>query len=298
MIRLQQLASFLVLAEELHFGHAAQRLHFTQPTLSEQIRGLEHELGVELLERSSRKVALTQAGKTLVTEGRRAMAQLDHALDATVRAARGELGRLSIVGTSSAVVGVLPQAIRAFRERYPDVVIDLVESGIVGAIDALLGDRADLALVRTPIPTRAELETLVLLEERWVAVLPNDHRMADADAVAPEELTGEPFLFFERFNNPLMYDELVTYCAPSGGGTRDVANFSTLQALVASGLGFSLQPPSIAPMTRRDVVLKPLRDPGITSRLVAVWRPGDSSTVRGAFLDTTREIVANLSGGT
>ena len=291
MIRLQHLVSFLALAEELHFGRAAQRLHFAQPTLSEQIRTLEQELGVELVLRLPRKVVLTQAGEVLAAEGRRLVAQLDRAVTSTVRAARGEVGRLAVGATSSAVVGLLPPVIRAFRQRHPDVALEVVESPIVKALDELLAERVDLAFVRTPVPDAA-VASEVVLSEPWVAVLPDHHHLADAVTVAPADLAGEVFIFFERFNNPLMYDELVAYCEPAGAGTRDVSDFSTLQALVAAGLGFSLQPGSIAAMTRRDLVLKALHPPGLESELVAVWRPGEPSPVREEFMAVTRELVA------
>src|SRR5512133_1148541 len=177
MIELRHLRYFVAVAEELHFGRAAQRLHIAQPGLSQQIQALESELGVSLLARTRRRVELTAAGQVFLDEGRRALAQVERAENLTRRAASGEIGRLTIGGTESATWVVLPELLRDFRRRYPNVDLAIREMPSPLQLEALRNGEIDVGFVRPPVGTDG-LVARTILEERLGILLPKAHPLA------------------------------------------------------------------------------------------------------------------------
>ena len=289
MLRLHHLQSFVTLAEELHFGRAAERLHLTQPSLSEQIRALERELGVELVVRG-RQVRLTDAGEAFRGEAARLLEEIDRARDRTQRVARGETGRLSVAAVASAMVGFLPWVVREFRAQRPEVGVEVRETNIREALDCVTLGAADLALVRTPLPELDDVESEPLRAEPWVALLPDDHPAAAQEAVGPGALAGGTLIFFPRAYSAEMYDELVAYSRPAQ--VREVLHITTAFGLIAAGMGFSPQPAGLTAFTHAGVRARPLAPPGLESDLVAVWRRDDPSAVRDTFLAVSRAVAA------
>src|SRR5580692_2405469 len=193
-MELRHLRYFIAVAEEGHITRAAERLGMQQPPLSQQIRALETELGVQLLRRKPRGVELTEAGRALLDDARAILAHIDHAFATTRRTARGEQGRITVGFTSSAPFHpFVPRVIRAFRESFPLIALTLEESGTTELIDDLRHERVDAAFIRTPVTDPLGLTVNPLLEEAMLVALPSTHPLAtgDAAAEAPAEGTAE-----------------------------------------------------------------------------------------------------------
>jgi DNA-binding transcriptional LysR family regulator len=199
-MELRHLRYFIAVAEQLHFGQAAEMLGIAPPTLTVQIQQIERTLDAQLFTRTKRSVALTQAGEAFLVEARAALEQFERAVNIGRRAGRGELGRvkLGFVG-SAAFSGVLQQQVRAFREARPHVFIDTHEFPM-DELPALLEDgRVDIAFVRMPVELSTSLRTHVLLRDRFCAALPAEHPLAQADApIRSRLLAGEHFVVPEQ----------------------------------------------------------------------------------------------------
>jgi len=193
---LRLLRYFMALAEELHFGRAATRLHICQPPLSQQIRLLEEELGTPLFERSHHRVELTAAGQVLKEQAPLVFEQLNRALDLTRQTGRGQLGELEIGMISSVMVGVLPRALHLFRERYPQVSWRLHEMTPAAQVKALKEKRIDACVFRVGYDD-PQLRNELLIYEPIRVVMPVDHPLAAKELLAPADLAPEPFVALE-----------------------------------------------------------------------------------------------------
>ena len=245
-MELRHLRAFLAVAEELHFGRAAQRLHMSQPPLSQQVQRLERELGVELFRRNRRRVELTPAGSALVPEARRTLAAAERAAAVVASVAAGASGRLTLGFIGSTAHGVLPRLVRALREDAPDLEIALVEASTAQQIELLRLGQLDAGLVRPPI-LAAGIELEIVGVEPLRAVLPDDHPLAGRASVELSELAGEPFVLFPRSIGPGLYDQIVGLCRAAGFSPEVVyesAATSTMVAMVEAGVGVAVLPAS------------------------------------------------------
>ncbi|TBW06865.1 LysR family transcriptional regulator [Azotobacter chroococcum subsp. isscasi] len=285
-MELRHLRYFIAVAEELHFGRAAEQLGISQPPLSQQIQALEEELGVRLFERTNRRVALSEVGRLFLPEARQVLVQLEQAVAVARRAQRGELGELKVGFTSSApFTSTIPRAIRAFRQACPEVHLDLRELSSRGVAEAVHEGRLQVGVLRPLAPLPEELEALELFAEPLVVVLPVGHPLAGgADGVRLAELGEEPFVFFPRSFGTGLYDQLLELARAAGFVPRIVQEASeamTLIGLVATGLGVTVLPASFSRMRIDGVVCRTLLDAGATT---AVWlvrrRDEDSPLVR------------------
>jgi DNA-binding transcriptional LysR family regulator len=213
-VELRHLRYFVTVADTLHFGRAAEQLHIAQPPLSQQVRRLEAELGVQLLQRTSRRVDLTDAGRLFLVEARRTLAQADRAARVAVRAQRGELGRLTIGYMASAELTVFPRVLPAFRKRYPDVDLVLQILAPREQFQRLRAGRLDVGFVRLPARDR-RLAIVPVFREPLVAVLPEDHTLARQRTVSLRSLRDETFVLFPREHSPAYYDSLMEICRES-----------------------------------------------------------------------------------
>ena len=230
--------SFTVVAEELHYGRAADRLHITQPALSRQIRDLERALGVALFDRTSRRVALSQAGQAVLGQARRALTESDRAIRLARLAAHGDWGELTIAVLPAVALALLPAIIRAYRDTHRSIDVTISESFDDEQLTSLAAGRIDAGFLRAAeAPPGIRLQTL--LTEPIVAALPADHRLARYDRLALSELAGEPFVFFPRHRSSLAYDEFIASCRAAGFSPTIVQEASGISALglVAAGLG-------------------------------------------------------------
>ncbi len=294
-VDLRQLRYFVAVAEERHFGRAAERLHIAQPPLSQQIRRFEAELGEPLLHRTTRSVELAPAGAVMLERGREILAAFDGAIEDARRAARGEYGRLAIGFTGSCTYSTLPSVAAALRSELPGVVLDLRGERLTPAqVAELLDGTLDLGLLRPPVHDR-DLATEVVRSEPLVAVLPESHPLAATGAVPLERLAGEPFVTYPSHFRSVVHNAVEDACAAHGFAplaAHEVAETATLVSFVAAGLGVSLVPESVQNMSVRGAVYRPLADDATRVELAVAWRRHDERPVLTRALDVIRHHLA------
>ncbi|GGO85601.1 LysR family transcriptional regulator [Marinobacterium nitratireducens] len=291
-MNLRLLRYFEVLAEELHFGRAAARLHISQPPLSQQIRLLEEELGTPLFERSHHRVELTAAGRVLQRQVPLVFNQLERALDLTRQAGRGQVGELAIGMISSVMVGVLPRALSLFRERHHAVEWQLFEMTPAAQLDALKQGRIDVCVFRGRYDD-PELRNELLMCEPIQVALPSDHPLAIKTAIAPKELAEEPFVALELKQShfaSLLYQSCV-HAGFTPKIRQQVIEVQTLLSLVRAHIGVAVVPASIAQLAPDGVVFRPMEPSLPMVPLYATCRADDDSPVLKLFLDTLHELV-------
>jgi DNA-binding transcriptional LysR family regulator len=196
-VELRHLFYFVAVAEELHFGRAAQRLHVSQPPLSQQIRKLEQMLGHPLLTRTSRSVNLTAAGEAFLQSARRTLRNVQRDIDETQRIARGEVGSLHIGFVGSGMLTGLPAIFRAYHQAYPRVHLHLHESFTSRVMEGLGDGSLDAGILRDGYPADG-LNVTPIFSEPFVAVLPANHPRAKQKSISPAALRDEPFVYFPR----------------------------------------------------------------------------------------------------
>ena len=301
----RHLRYFIAVAEEGHITRAAERLGMQQPPLSQQIKALERELGVQLLRRLPRGVEPTDAGRAFLTEARVILAQIEHAFASTQRTARGELGRIAIGFTSSAPFHpFVPRVIRAFRETSPLVSLALDEDGTTRLIQNLREDRVDVAFIRTPVADPAGLVVDPLLEEKMVVALPDQHALAlrdDNEGLDLKCLAGETFIVYRRPSGPGLYDAIFAACHAAGFsplvGQEAPRIVSTLN-LVAAGLGLSLVPASLRRMHMDGVTYRAIKgDNQPVAPLHLASRRDEASQVVRRFLRLARQTADMFRSG-
>jgi DNA-binding transcriptional LysR family regulator len=298
MIEIRHLRYFVAVAEELHFGRAAQRLGMAQPPLSQQIRRLEQELGVELLHRTKRRVQLTEPGRAFLDEARKVIAQAETAVAVAQRAGRGEVGRLVIGFLGAATFSLLPAILKVFRQRFPGVEIELHELKAFELVQALHQGRIHVGLVRMPVHDEL-LSVEPILEEKLVVALPEQHPLAEKPRVAFGDLAAEAFLLPPRQLAPGFYEQLTDLAQQAGFSLRigpEASQLQTILNLVAAGMGITLVPESVMQMSGRGVVFKRLPEPAPTMEIAVAWRRDDSSQVLQSFLEVVRETAGKNIG--
>ncbi len=287
---LQQLHAFAVLAEELHFGRTAERLGIAQPPLSQQIRRLEAKVGHPLFTRGPGRIALTAAGHELLPAARRALDEVAAGLSAARRTGSGEAGRIRIGFSGSLALSVLPGLLRAYRDRYPAVDLEIREMTTAPQVTALHEHAIDIGLLREP-PDDPGLETETILSEEFAAVLPQAHPLA-AQRVAPvKELANEPFVLLPRSAGPTVHDLILRLCRSAGFEPRlgqQAVEWQTVSALVEAGFGVSLAPASIRRIRLKGVAYRRI-EPNTTHTTIAMsWRRNDQNPLVARFLETVR----------
>jgi DNA-binding transcriptional LysR family regulator len=290
-VELRHLRSFLAVAEELHFGRAAARLHISQPPLSQQIRRLEDEIGVRLFRRTNRRVQLTPAGRVFLAEARQTIASAERAVAAAQRVERGEIGELVVGYVPSATYGPLPDVIRVFRKRFPKVELKLRNLRSVHQSQALLERRIDVGLVR-PHAADSRLVYETLWREPLVVALPSDHPLAHRTAVDIADLASEIFLIAPAEDTVAWHDEVLALCRRAGFTPRVDDGVSDVQAaiaLVAAGLGIHPVAAALQRFRRRGVVYRPLRPRSLKIEMGLAWRRDDDSPLVQQFRRVAHE---------
>jgi DNA-binding transcriptional LysR family regulator len=292
-VELRHIRSFIAVAEELHFGRAAARLHISQPPLSQQIRRLEDEIGSQLFRRTNRRVQLTPAGRAFLAEARQTIASAERAVGAAQRAERGEVGELVIGYVTSATYGPLPDVIRMFRKRLPEVQLKLRNLRSVQQSQALLARRIDVGLVR-PHAADSRIVYEALWREPVVVALPSDHPLAHRTAVDIAELATDIFLIAPAEDTAAFHDEVFALCRRAGFTPRvddGVPDVQAALALVAAGLGINPVAAALQRFRRRGVVYRPLRPLSLRIELGLAWRRDDDSALVLQFRRVAREMA-------
>ena len=290
-MELRHLRYFVTVAEELHFGRAATRLYIVQPSLSQQIRQLEDELGVPLLRRTKRSVELTDAGKVFLAEAQKVLVQVQEAKRAAQRAARGEIGRLVIGYISSSTYDLLPMMLSAYRERFPEIDVALRELTTQEQVRALEEEAIQVGLLRLPIndPT---VHVEVIRREPIVCVLPEDHPLAFHERITLHLLAHEPFVLQSRQRGGGYYAQVMNLCLTSGFSPnviQEVTEMHTIVSLVAAGMGVSLVPLSIKNIRSQGVVYRELEGATLITEMAMAWLRTSHSTTVQNFLQVARE---------
>jgi len=290
-IELRHLRYFLIVAEELHFSRAADRLDIAQPPLSQMIRRLEHELGVSLFHRTKRHVSLTDAGVVFVEEAKHALAQAERAISRVRRASRGELGRLTVGFIGSAAYSVLPPIVRRFREQYPDVDLILQELSTVQQVGALREGQLQIGFLR-PFAQEPTLKSKVVLREPLVIALPEHHRLSRQAKISMRMLANEPFILFPRSLAPELHDQIISLCQRarfSPQVAQEAMQLPTIVSLVAAGIGVAVIPASLQNLRRTGVTYRAIRESTPKAELVVAWRTEQPSALVQSFLRVVTE---------
>jgi DNA-binding transcriptional LysR family regulator len=300
VFELSQLRCFVTVAEELHFGRAAARLNMTQPPLSRQIQLLERSLGVALLERTSRSVRMTPAGRTFLVEARRIVKLSESAALRTWRVAAGEAGALSIGFTAASGYSFLPKLIRMTRQNMPDVDLSLKEMVSGEQIEGLLTGRIDLGLLRPPIDRR-EFANFRVLEEPLVAAVSADHPLAKKSTLTLEDFDRQAFVMYSTEGARYFYDlitAILNRAEVNPVNVQYVTQIHSMLAMVSAGLGAAIVPAAAQNLHFEGVAFRPLRtSPDMPVELYLVWRKEHDNAVLDQFLDLVRtpEALAMLS---
>ncbi|MEU2096560.1 MULTISPECIES: LysR family transcriptional regulator [Streptomyces] len=293
-MELRHLNAFLAVAEELHFGRAAKRLQMAQPPLSQQIRQLEKELGVQLFHRNTRSVRLTSAGETFLEPARTVLDDLDTAVRAARSAGIGEYGRVTIGFAGASSHKTLPRLTRAVRAAHPG--LELVMTGQTYANTALsrVADGSlDLGFVRLPV-ARPGVAHRVIDEEELVCALPSDHPLARRETVPLDVLAGEPFVSFPANSGSTVRDAMTEACENAGFTPRivqEAPDSYTILALVAAGVGVTLTVTSVQHIQQNGLVYRPLAGPAVRLRAALAWRADNPSAALRAVLAVAEEAL-------
>jgi DNA-binding transcriptional LysR family regulator len=283
----RELRSFLVLAEQLHFGKAANLLHVSQPALSKQIKGLEGKIGGPLLIRNRRDVRLTAAGELFYQQGRRVVRDLDALFEAAQSAVKGEAGTLRIAVGIATVHSVVPPALRQFRKVHPNVEIQLGDMSTPRQIAALLAGEVDVGFLRLPLH-RPELTMRKVLTERLTIATANNFR----GALTLANISQQPFIMIAREVSGTFYDQCIRLCGSAGFSPRvvqEAKDMFTLLNLVRAGIGVALVPASAKKMRVNGVKFGHIRNRAAEWDIGLAWNRLHESALMRNFVEICLE---------
>ncbi len=286
MFELSHLRCFVAVAEELHFGRAAARLNMTQPPLSRQLQQLEHIIGVELVERSSRVVRLTTAGKAFLVDARTILRAAEEALVTARRAAQGEGGMVTLGFIPATSYSVLPRLVAFLATEMPQVQFVLKEMVTANQVEALGNGGLDAGILRMPIDLRG-LEAVTISHEPFVVAVPSGHPLARPGPVTVTDLDRLPMIMYAPAESRYHHD-LVSSIFRGAGISPNFVQFAreihTMLALVGAGIGVALVPAAAGTLGFANVTLQQITlRPTIVSELTLVWKKGSDNPALRLF---------------
>lgn len=294
-VELRQLRYFVAVAEELHFGRAAARLHMTQPPLSQTIQALEAALGTPLFARTQRRVELTAAGAAVLPEALRILERVGMLADMAQRAASGASGHLTLSFVSTADYNVLPTLLRELRETHPHIHIDLREATTDVQLDDLLQKRIDAGLLIPPLSdkVRGDLDYLPLLSEPLMLAAPKGLRALRGGKPASLATVADlPLIIFPRRIAPTFHDTILN-CFKEAGLTprigQEAIQMQTIVGLVSAGMGIALVPQSVSNLKRPGVDYRSLAEAAPLIETGLAWRRDNRSPALQTFLTLLRK---------
>jgi DNA-binding transcriptional LysR family regulator len=298
MFELSQLRCFVATAEELHFGRAAARLNMTQPPLSRQIQLLEHILGVTLLERTSRLVKLTPAGRVFLLEARRIIRLAESAMLATRRVAHGEAGRVGIGFTAASGYSFVPQILTVIGSRLPNVEIELREMVTGDQVEALFTGLIDIGFVRPPLERR-EFDTRRVITEPLLAALPpGDPRLGES-GLTLADFDDRPLIMYSREGAGYFHDMLVGLfeaAAVRPNYVQHLTQIHSILGLVKAGLGAALVPAAAAELHFDDVNFRPVEtSPERPVELHMAWSRDNKNPVLEPVLELSASCCETIT---
>jgi DNA-binding transcriptional LysR family regulator len=291
-MELRHLRYFVAVAEELHFGRAADRLHTSQSSLSQQVRNLETELKVDLFRRIKRHVELTPAGDRFLREAREILAAAERATGSAREAAREESRKIVIGISPETDWQFLGKALRLFREHAPSVEVFFQNLTPEAQIEALRGGRIDIGFVGLPIEAEGVVSE-VTGRERLVAAIPQGHPMARNGRIRLQDLSREAYTLWPRHLSPGRYDQLLEIFRRAGFGPPiamegGLPSTQTVLGMVAAGLTVALVDPAIKQRAMPGVVFRPIADRGVFTESGVIYRREDPSPLLVSFLREVR----------
>lgn len=289
---IRKMRYFIMVAEELNFSRAAERLRMAQPPLSQEIRRLEEELGVQLFHRTKRMVELTDAGKVFLEGSQQTLFQLERTIKETQLAAEGKIGNLIIgfVDSTEIVIEVLNK----FRERFPKIHLVLREMTTEQQLKALYEKQIQIGFIRSK-QNNGILSSEVCSEESLRLVLHQDHPFASLPEIPLQLLIDEPFILFPRQMGPNFYDLIISYFWEHGVSlnvVQEAIQMQTIVNLVATGMGVSVVPSSVESYKRPGVIYKKIQETTPKVNLYVGWREDEKSAVVDHFLTVVREVYS------
>jgi DNA-binding transcriptional LysR family regulator len=297
MVELRHLRYFNAVASELNFSRAAELLHIAQPPLSRQIRQLEEILGVELLNRDSRPIALTKAGKFFYEQTVQVLSRMDEIQEATRRIASGRQDWFSIGFVPSTLYGVLPELIKRFRQENAGVEVGFSELITMEQAEALKSGRIDVGFGRLLIDD-PDIVCQTIIEEPLVAVFPVGHPLLKKNKVTLVQLAAEDFILYPAKPRPSYADQVLKIFADKGlkpAIVKEANEMQTAIGLVAAGVGVALVPQSVQGLHRTDVVYRPLSNKGVFSPVIMNFRANDHSQALQNFRALVASVVPPLT---
>jgi LysR family transcriptional regulator, benzoate and cis,cis-muconate-responsive activator of ben and cat genes len=292
-LELRHLRYFVVVARERNFTRAAEQLRIAQPPLSRQVQQLEEELGVVLIERGSRPLRLTDAGRLLFEQAVQVLERIEEIKAMTRRIHEAELPRFSIGFVASTLYGYLPEVIRRYRAARPAVELTLVELTTLEQIAALKEGRIDVGFGRIQFDDAAVDRTL-LRNEKLSAALPLTHALASRTGrVRLDELAGDALVVYPKAPRPSYADQVLALFRERGikpPAVHEVRELQTALGLVAAETGVCLVPASVERLRRDNIVYRPLGEPGAVSPIIMSARKGDRSPELRLVLRLVKEI--------
>jgi DNA-binding transcriptional LysR family regulator len=296
-MELRHLRYFVAVAESLHFGQAAAKLRIAQPSLSHQIRRLEDEVRTTLLERTNRRVALTDAGRLFLQEAIDIIARADHATVMARRMGRANTGRLRIgIGycTDQTDIAAL---LGAFHDQHQDIQVETKTMSVPSQLAALLDGQLDVGFVRPPVRDSA-LNSEVVIREPLVVALPPKHRLASRARLQLSALANEPFILPPRDAVPVFHDAVLKACREAGfvpNAPHAADHLHMVIGLVATGAGVALVPAAASKIDQGRVVYRALRPSPDNLETLMAWRQGDTSATLAEFISAARRALSHAT---
>ncbi|GAA6142717.1 LysR family transcriptional regulator [Hydrogenophaga sp. 5NK40-0174] len=278
-MELRHLRYFEVLANTLNFTRAAEQLHIAQPPLSRQIQQLEDELGVMLIDRSSRPLALTRAGSFFFEQSTQVLARIEEMCEATRRLGAGRRRWLGVGFVPSMLYGALPKVVQAFMAQNPDIDVVLKELTSVQQAEALQAGRIDVGFGRLAVNADGLLNTMIF-EETMVAALPASSPLARYKSLSLKQLSETTIILYPATPRPSFADQVATQFRAHGFPilhSYETNGLQTAIGLVAAGMGASVVPQSVQRLTRDDITYRPISNLGVVSPVLMTTRVGDTS---------------------
>ncbi len=291
-IDIKQLRVFIAVASDLHFARAGERLGVSQSSISQQIKALEDRVGVKLLNRTTRAVKLTPAGEAFLAQIQEGLAKLDAAPRIASLTARGAAGELRIGFITSAIVDSLPDAIQAFREKYPAVTLQLRHLNSRAQIDSIMSQKLDIGFIRTPI-REPSLYTQLVIREGFVAVINITNPLASKRDFSLRDLADQPLVQHNHDPEIPYQSRLIALCQQHGFRpyvVQETPDTTGIVGLVAAGVGIAILPVSVANFARHPkVVFRPLDELPRLAEIAAVCRQEETSARVKNFLKVLNE---------
>lgn len=297
-IELRHLRYFVAVAEELHFGRAAQRLHIAQPPLSQQIRKLEEAIGHPLFLRTSRNVRLTAAGEELLKRAQQTLRKVSEDVQSTRRVGRGEVGTLTVGFIASSMLTVFPHMLSIYRRQFPEVALRLREYYTGVLLQALRDGTTDIGFTRDAGTNEEGLHTEILLHEPYIAVVPRHHTLAKRTVLRIGDLRDEPFVLFSAEVGLNAWEKVMRLCRQANFRPRvaqEAPHWLSILRLVGAGIGVTIAPASVEKIADEGVRCFPLKDAKVLSHLELAYCKKTLTELEMSFVSLARKTFRSVS---